>query len=78
MVTKTLDGITTPVSQGVQYVIVRKGQPLQSGTLTDVDTLDGEIGFYTDQLTTGYWEVGVRVLLNPEQPLVSCGFIRIK
>jgi hypothetical protein len=78
VVEKTVNGTTTKVLTGVQYVVVPKGTKLETGTLQNVDTLDGDIGFYTDQLTPGYWEVGARVVSTPETPLVSCGFIRIK
>ena len=78
IVEKTVNGITTKVLTGIQYVVVPKGVKLETGTLQNVDTLDGDVGFYTDQLTPGYWEVGVKTSPLPERPLISCGFIRIK
>jgi len=78
VVEKTVNGVSTKILTGVQCVIVPKGTPLSSGTPQNVDTLDGEIGFYTDQLTPGYWEVAVRTSPLPEQPFVYCGIIRIK
>lgn len=78
VVTKSANGIVTDVLTGVQYVAVPKGTPLSSGTLQNVTTLDGEIGFFTDTLTVGYWEIGIKVSAAPESPLISCGHIRIK
>jgi hypothetical protein len=78
VVTKTVNGITTPVTSGVQYVVVPKGTPLEDGVLKNADTLEGQVGFFTDQLTKGYWEVGVKLSLNPEQPLIHCGYVRIR
>lgn len=78
VVTKTVNGVTVQVTTGVQYVLVPKGEPLSSGTLKNADALEGAVGFFTDQLTAGYWEVGVKLSINPEQPLISCGIIRIK
>jgi hypothetical protein len=78
VVTKTANGVVTNVLTGVQYVAVPKGTPLASGVLKNVDTVDGEIGFFTDTLTPGYWEIGIKVSAAPESPLVSCGHIRIK
>lgn len=78
VVTKTVNGIPTGVTSGVQYVVVPKGTPLEQGVLKSPEVLEGEIGFFTDQLTKGYWEVGVKVSTNPEQPLLHCGIIRIK
>lgn len=78
VVTKTVNGVTETVTTSVQYVVVPKGTPLSSGTLQDTETLEGEIGFFTDTLTAGYWEVGVKLTTNTEEPLLSCGFIRIK
>jgi len=78
VVEKSVNGIAVKVTTGVQYVVVPKGTSLATGTPRDPDTLDGEIGFYTDQLTSGYWEVGVRVIATPETPFISCGLIRIK
>ena len=77
-VTNTLASVTKFVTSAVQYVVVPKGTSLSEGTPTTPASLGGEIGFFTDSLTTGYWEVGVRVIDNPEQPFISCGFIRIK
>lgn len=78
VVTKTVNGITDTVTQGVQYTVVPKGTPLEEGALQNADTLGGEVGFFTDQLTRGYWEVGAKLSSNPEAPLLSCGIIRIK
>lgn len=78
MVTKTVDGIAAQITDGVQYVVVPKGTPLTSGTPLTPDILEGEIGFFTNTFTPGYWEVGARILSNPEQPFISCGLIRIK
>jgi len=78
VVEKTVNGVTTRILTGFQYVVVPKGTPLQNGTLQNIETLDGEPGFYTDQLTTGYWEVGVKTSPLPERPLLPCGIIRIK
>lgn len=78
VVEKSVNGVVTKVLSGVQYVVVLKGTSLATGTPQNPDSLDGEIGFYTDQLTTGYWEVGVRVVASPETPFISCGLIRIK
>lgn len=78
VVTKTVNGVTVSVTTGVQYVVVPKGTPLSSGTLKNADSLEGQVGFFTDQLTKGYWEVGVKLSLNPEQPFMHCGIIRIK
>ena len=77
-VTKTVDGVSTPVTAGVQYVAVRKGQPLDAGTLNPALTLGGRIGFYTDTLAPGWWEIAVKVFDAPEEPLVPCGLIHIK
>lgn len=77
-ITKTVQGVTTTVTTSVQYVVVPKGTPLTSGTMKTPEMVGGEIGFFTDQLTPGYWDVGVRVTTNPEQPLLFCGTIRIK
>lgn len=74
----TANGITTRVTTGVQYVVVPKGTKLELGTPQTPDQLAGEIGFYTDQLTVGYWDIGVRVTATPEQPFLPCGTIRIK
>jgi hypothetical protein len=74
----TANGITTRVTNGVQYVVVPKGTPLSSGEAATPAVLQGEIGFYTDQLTVGYWDVGVRVSASPEAPFLPCGTIRIK
>jgi len=78
VVTKTVNGVTETVTTGVQVVLVPKGTPLDEGTPQATDELNGEIGFFTDALTKGYWEVGVTLNTNPEEPLLSCGFIRIK
>jgi hypothetical protein len=78
VVTKTVNGVTETVTTGVQYVVVPKGTSLSSGTLQDTETLEGEVGFFTDTLTAGYWEVGVKLTTSTEEPLLSCGFIRIK
>jgi len=78
VVTKTVNGITVTVTSGVQYVVVPKGTPLEEGVLQTADSLEGQPGFFTDQLTKGYWEVGVKLSVNPEQPLLHCGIIRIK
>lgn len=78
VVTKSANGVVTNVLTGVQYVAVPKGTSLSSGTLTNVTTLDGEIGFFTDTLTVGYWEIGIKITAAPESPLISCGHIRIK
>lgn len=78
VVTKTVNGITVTVTQGVQYTVVPKGTDLEDGALLNAETLEGQVGFFTDTLTKGYWEVGVKLSVNPEQPLLSCGFIRIK
>lgn len=78
VVEKSVNGVVTKVLTGVQYVVVPKGTSLATGIPQNPDALDGEIGFYTDQLTTGYWEVGVRVTASPETPFISCGLIRIK
>lgn len=78
VVTKTVNGVTEAVTTGVQYVVVPKGTSLDEGTPQAAETLEGEVGFFTDQLTAGYWEVGVRLTTNTEEPLLSCGFIRIK
>lgn len=77
-VEKTVNGNTTKVTSGVQYVAVPKGTPLDQGTLQTPSLLDGEIGFYTDQLAAGYWDIGVRVTASTETPLIPCGTIRIK
>lgn len=74
----TANGVTTVVTNGVQYVVVPKGVALDTGTPQTPATLQGEIGFYTDQLTVGYWDVGVRVSASPEAPFLPCGTIRIK
>lgn len=78
VVTKTANGSVTPVTAGVQYTVVPKGTPLSSGTLQNCATLDGELGFFTDTLTVGYWEVGIKLVASPEAPFISCGHIRIK
>lgn len=78
IVTKTVDGVPTRVTLGVQYVLVPKGTPLSQGEPKVPDVLEDEIGFFTNQLAPGYWEVGARILSNPEQPFISCGLIRIK
>lgn len=78
VITKTVQGVTTTVTTSVQYVVVPKGTPLSSGTPQTPAVVDGEIGFFTDQLTKGYWEVGVRIVASPEAPFLSCGIIRIK
>lgn len=78
IVTKTVNGVTVKVTSGVQYTLVPKGTPLEEGVLKNADSLEGDVGFFTDQLTRGYWEVGVKLSVNPEAPLMSCGFIRIK
>ncbi len=75
---KTVAGVTTQVLAGVQYVAVQKGTPLQNGTLLTPSTLEGEIGFFTDTLTVGYWDIAVRIADNPEQPFIYCGTVRIK
>lgn len=77
-ITKTVKGVTSTVTANVQYVLVPKGTPLTNGTPLDAELLNGEVGFYTDLLASGYWEVGVRIFDAPEQPFISCGFIRIK
>lgn len=77
IIKQTLDG-PVKVTAGVQYVVVPKGTSLADGTPQEPDVLEGEIGFFTDQLTAGYWEVGARILSNPEQPFVFCGYVRIK
>jgi hypothetical protein len=77
-VTRTVDGVSTAWTTDVQYVAVRKGTPLASGTLQPVTSLGGRIGFYTDTLTPGWWEIGVKVTDAPEEPFVSCGIIHIK
>ena len=74
----TVNGVTTRVFSGVQFVVVPKGTPLDLGTPQTPVMLDGDIGFYTDTLTAGYWDVGVRVNASPEQPFLPCGTIRIK
>lgn len=78
VVTKTVNGVSTKILAGVQYVVVPKGTLLSSGEPKTPDILDGDIGFYTDQLTPGYWEVAVRTSPLPEEPFVFCGIIRIK
>lgn len=78
VVTKTVNGQTVTVTTGVQYVVVPKGTLLSEGVLQSAAILDGEVGFWTDQLTRGYWEVGVKISANPEVPLLPCGIIRIK
>lgn len=78
VITKTVAGVTTTVTTNVQYVVVPKGTALSSGTPQNVTVLDGEIGFFTDTLTVGYWDVGARVVANPEQPFLACGTIRIR
>jgi len=78
VVTKTVNGITETVTTGVQYVVVPKGEALDEGTPQACDTLDGEVGFFTDTLTKGYWEVGVRLTTNTEEPFLFAGYIRIK
>ena len=78
IVEKTVNGVSTKILTGVQYVVVPKGTKLQDGTPQNCDMLDGDLGFYTDQLTPGYWEIGVKASASPEQPFVFCGIIRIK
>lgn len=78
IITKTVQGVTTAVVTNVQYVVVPRGTALSSGTPQNALILDGEVGFFTDSLTAGYWDVGARVTANPEQPLLFCGTIRIK
>jgi hypothetical protein len=78
VVTRTVNGITETVTQGVQYTVVPKGTPLEEGALQTAESLSGEVGFFTDQLTRGYWEVGAKLTANPEAPLLHCGIIRIK
>lgn len=73
-----VNGVTSKVTTGVEYVVVPKGTRLDLGETATPSVLDGDIGFYVDQLTTGYWEIGVRVVAIPEQPFMSCGIIRIK
>ena len=77
-VTRTVNGVSTPVTTGVQYVAVPMGQPPSGGTLQPTTTLGGKVGFYTDTLTPGYWEIAAKVIDAPEEPLVSCGIIYIK
>jgi hypothetical protein len=74
----TANGVTTKVTTGVQYVVVPKGTRLEDGTPATPSNLDGDIGFYTDGLTAGYWDVGARVTTTSEQPFIHCGTIRIK
>lgn len=78
-ITRTVaPGVTTTVTTGVQYVVVPMGQPLSSGTLQPTLTLGDRIGFYTDTLTPGYWEIAARITDAPEEPFVPCGIIHIK
>ena len=77
-VTRTVNGVSTAWTTDIRYVAVPKGQPLSSGTLTPTTALGGRIGFYTDTLAPGWWEIGVKVIDAPEEPLVSCGVIHIK
>lgn len=77
-ITKTVQGVTTAVVTNVQYVVVPRGTSLASGTPQAAVVLDNEVGFFTDTLAPGYWDVGARVSANPEQPLLFCGTIRIK
>lgn len=76
-VTKTVDDVVTPVTTNVQYVIVPKGTAFLEALPQNVVELDGQIGFFTEGLTRGYWHVGVRINAYPEAPLVHAGFIRI-
>lgn len=78
VVTKNANGVVTNVLTGVQYCAVPKGTSLSTGTLLNAIELDGEIGFFTDTLTVGYWEIGIKISAAPESPLISCGHIRIK
>lgn len=78
VVTKTVNGLTETVTTNVQYVVVPKGEPLEEGTLQAADILEGEVGFFTDTLTKGYWEVGVKLTTSTEEPLLFAGYIRIK
>ena len=77
-VTKLQGGVVSPVTT-FQVVVVPKGLDLNLGTPTTPATLDGEVGFYTDSITLpGFYEVGALIASDPEEPLISCGFIRIK
>jgi hypothetical protein len=79
IVSKTVNGALFPVTSGVEYVIVPKGQPYSNGVWKPCVTLDGEIGFYTDDIVSqGYYTVGVRLTNNTEAPVARAGFIRIK
>jgi len=77
VVTKTIDDVVTTVTTGVQYVIVPKGEAFIEALPQNVATLDGQIGFFTEGLTRGYWHVGVRLQAYPESPLVHAGYVRI-
>lgn len=77
-VTKLQAGIMTPVTT-FQVVVVPKGSSLDLGTPFNPVTLNGEVGFYTDSITLpGFYEVGALISADPEEPFISCGFIRVK
>jgi hypothetical protein len=78
IVTKMINGVVTPVTTGIQYVIVPKGTALLEGLPQNAVALDGQVGFFTEGLARGYWHIGVRVNDYPEAPLVHAGFIRIR
>lgn len=78
VVTKTTPSGTSVITTNVKYVAVPKGTPLADGVLTDVVDLNGEIGFFTNTLAPGYWDIGAKITDNPEIPLIKCGTIRIK
>lgn len=78
IVTKVINGVVTSVTTGVQYVIVPKGTDLLEGLPQNAIELDGQVGFFTEGLSPGYWHIGVRVQAYPEAPLVHAGFIRIR
>lgn len=78
IITKVANGAIFNMTSNVEYVIVPKGQPTDVGTWAECDMLDGQAGFYTDQLTVGFWTVYVRLTDVTESPIARAGFVRIK
>lgn len=75
--TVKVDGVA--VTSNVDYMILAEGdRPSEtSETWQATESLEGNIGFYTGDLTIGTWYVWVRVTDSPEIPVFIASKLKI-
>ena len=72
-VTVTVDGVA--VTDGVTFCIAPPSE--RPTRFTPPTTLGGKIGVMVQGLTPGGYRIWARILSNPEQPIINCGYISV-